>query len=265
MPYIERILKKAERIAFYEEEESTRPEALRRTFKADDEHSILHRNREDEVLWPSLQFLEDYYKFILLLISLRNERLETAQEQSLSLSFSRISSSIQLRTDNVMPMLLAADLMTLEGAWAQTIGLVRELFALERGEEQTLANNESVGVRMGILLEAGVVEGSAGEELRVRLNNRQLQCLEGKGVDWGRVGLRLLVTDRNNAERCLGVTLVGLTLGRDGMLELSLRVECEGCLIFMIREVQVRMGGLTAYYVNKTLEMEEVRKLEAEE
>lgn len=71
--YFQQIIKKAEKIIIQnEEEEQINLNMIKNNNKYDPNHdNFLNRNREDEALWPNLQFIQDYYMFIILLQSYR--------------------------------------------------------------------------------------------------------------------------------------------------------------------------------------------------
>lgn len=87
----------------------------------------INRNREDEILWPCLKFMEDYYKFIILLEAYRNESKndKSRGDNSLSFSYSIISNKMPIKTDNVIHILLNSELIKLKKDWETTLKLVR--------------------------------------------------------------------------------------------------------------------------------------------
>jgi hypothetical protein len=87
--------------------------------------------------------------------------------------------------------------MGLEKEWMFTLGLVREIFLLEKGEEGSIGENVATSVRLGILLEAAIKDEEHCSSLIIKLNNQQLMNLKSI-CDFSQIGLSLLITDINH-------------------------------------------------------------------
>jgi hypothetical protein len=264
--YIEKILSKAEKYTLLDEEDgyindTVFKRSLRYSVEKD---NFINRNREDENLWPQLKFLEDYYKFIILLISYRRDQLaeQHKEDNPLNLSFSKSLHRIPVKTDNIIHLLLNQDLMRLESKWETTVSLVREIFLLEKAEEGRVDEKSPVGIRMGILLDARIAEND--EKLVIRVNNTQLLNLLYL-PEHSLISLELEITDVNKVTKVIKLRLIDIRVLPDEIMELEFAVLHEECLIFIIRELRVRIGLLLCYYVNKSLEVEEIKALEEEE
>ena len=48
----------------------------------------------------------------------------------------------------------------------------------------------------------------------------------------------------------------------EGMVECHFRLVSDNCLIFIIKELQIKVGAILCYYVNKSIELQEIKQME---
>jgi hypothetical protein len=99
-------------------------------------------------------------------------------------------------------------------------------------------------------------------KLLLRLNNQQLLNLSSTG-SLSVISFSLLIVDLNKQEHSIPLTLLSLKLLTESMVECDFEIQHQSSLIFIIKELRIRIGPLLCYYVNKSIELQEMKQMEA--